>query len=51
MVALEHFFFVDSRSKAIVIPFWKIGLFEEVQKRVAEAALVVVLYVDYCLFL
>ena len=47
MVTLEHFF-VKSRSKAIVIIFCEIGLFENVQKRVAKAALIIVLDVYYC---
>ena len=51
MVALKHFFFVKSCSKAIAIPFWEIDSFEKVKKRVAEAALIVVLNIDYCLFL
>ena len=32
------------------IPFSEIGSFEKVKKRVAEAALIVVLNIDYCLF-
>ena len=40
MVALKHFVFVKSHSKAIIISVWKIVSFEKVQKRVAEAALV-----------
>ena len=42
MVVLKHFFFVKSRSKGITISFRKIVSFEKLQKRVAEAALVLV---------
>ena len=48
MVALKHFFFVKSRSKAML--YWEIGSFEKIQNRVAEAALVIVLDVNYCFF-
>ena len=49
MVALEHFFFVKSRSKAML--FWKIVSFSEIKKRVAEAALIIVLDIYYCFLL
>ena len=48
MVALKHFFVVQSRSKAIAISFWEIGSFNKVKKRVAKAALIIVLNVYYC---
>ena len=48
MVALKHFFFVKSRSKAIAIPFWEIDSFNKVKERVAKASLFIVLNVYYC---
>ena len=51
MMALKYFFFVNRRSKAIAISFWEINTFEKVQKRVAEAALIIVLDVNYCYLL
>ena len=51
MVAFKHLFFVKSRSKAIAIPFWEIDSFEKVKKRVAKAALIIVLNIYYCFLL
>ena len=51
MVPLKHFFFVNCRSTAIAISFWEIGTFEKVQKSLAEAALIIVMDVNYCIFL
>ena len=46
MVTVKHFLIVKSGSTAML--FWKIGSFEEVDNRVAEAALIIVLNVYYC---
>ena len=46
MVALKHFVFVKSISKALL--YWKIGSFDKIKKCVAEASFVVVIDVDYC---
>ena len=51
MVALEHFFFINTRSVAIAIFVRKIDSFDEIKKRISEAKLVVVPNVDNCLFL
>ena len=50
MVAVKHFFFVNCLSNAMFISIWKIGSFEKEKKRVAKAALIVVLNIYYCLF-
>ena len=47
---MKHFFFVNSYSNAMFIPFSEIGLFDKVQKRVAKAVLIVVSNIDSCLF-
>ena len=49
MVALKHFFFVESRLNTMLL--WEIYSFEEVTKRVAKAAIILVLYVNYCFVL
>ena len=46
MVALEHLFLVNTRL--ITMPFWQSLAFEEVTKSVTEAAIVVVLNIQYC---
>ena len=48
MVALEHFFFVNCRSKTITILIWEICSFKKVQKCVAKTVLILVLDVYYC---
>ena len=50
MVAVKHFFFVNSRSNAMFISLWKMSAFKNIKKRIAETALIVVLNIDYCLF-
>ena len=49
MVKVKHFFIVKSGSRAML--FWEIGSFNEVENRVAEASLIIVLNVYYCLLL
>ena len=48
IIAMNHFFFVTSRSNAMFIVCWEIGSFEKVKKLVTETALIVVTNINYC---
>ena len=50
-VVETFFFLIKSHSKTIAIFMWEIVSFEKVKKRVAEAARVVVLTINDCLFI